>query len=155
MRSWINRVTCTALVLGIVVGMPKPLPAQLSFPTTGQPVEVIKFRLPDYNSDGTLKSEMFGDRAVIEGNLIVITTLRVEMYEQGQLVTSFWAESCRYDKAKGELETDSPVRVTRAGLVITGDGMDWKKGEPQVTLRRNVRVVAAGGAAWFKREKKK
>lgn len=155
MRSWTNSVAGVLLALVLAVAVPPPLPAQLSLPAGGQPMKVIKVRFPDYNSDGTLKSEMFGDEALIEGNIITITNLRVEMYERGQLVTSFWAENCRYDKAKGVLETDSPVRVTRSGLVVTGDGMDWKKGDSVVILRRNVRVVAAGGAAWFKREMKK
>jgi hypothetical protein len=155
MRSWTNRLAGSALVLALAVSLPPSLSAQMTLPAGGAPAEVVKFRLPDYNPDGTLKSEMTGDKGLIDGNVITITNLRVEMYEQGRLVTSFWAESCRYDQAAGVLDSDSPVRVTRSGLLVTADGLDWKKGETVVTLRRNVRVVTAGGTDWFKQEKKK
>ncbi len=155
MRSWINRLARMALVPAFLAMLPSALPQETLFPASGPPMEVVKVRLPDYNPDGTLKSVMFGDKALIEGHVFTITNLRVELYEKEQLVTTFWAESCRYDKDKDVLDSDSPVRVTRPGLVITGDGLDWKKGESVVVLRRNVRVVMAGGAEWFKVEKKK
>jgi hypothetical protein len=119
------------------------------------PVEAFKIRFPDYNPDGTLKSEIFGDRAVMDGNIINLTNLRVELYEKEVMVTSFWAESCRYDKKTGSLETDSPVRVMRSGMMITGEGLDWKKGDAVVIIRRNVRVMTIMGTEWFKVEKRK
>jgi hypothetical protein len=155
MQSWINRWAGLALVLALAEALPLNVRAQLTVPGGGVPVEVVKVRFPDYNSDGTLKSEMFGDRALIDGNIITLFNLRVEMYEQGQLVTTFWAETCRYDKARGVLESDTPVRVMRSGLVITGDGMDWNKNDKVVILRRNVRVVTTGQTTWFKQEKLK
>lgn len=155
MRLWINKLAGWLLVLGITVVFALSLSAQIPLSTGGQPVEVVKVRFPDYNPDGTLKSEMFGDRALIEGNVITISNLRVEMYEMGRLITTFWAETCRYDKAGGVLTSDSPVRVMRSGVVMTGEGMDWKKGIPAVMIRRNVRVVTVGGVEWFQQEKRK
>lgn len=160
MKLWTDKRRARFLATGLLAAAlaggaaaAPPLP-ELAPPGSG-PVEIQKVRFPDYNPDGSIKSEMFGDKALVEGNIIMISNLRVEMYEQGRLVTSFWAETCRYDKAAGTMESDSPVRVIRSGLIITGDGMDLKKSESVVVLRRNVRVLTIGGAGWFKVEKKK
>jgi hypothetical protein len=155
MQSWIKQVCRVAMLAVFLAGLVPVLRAQVSAPKEAGPLEVFKFRLPDYNADGTLKSEMFGDKAVIDGDLITISNLRVEMYDAGRLVTSFWAETCQFNKARGTLNSDSPVRVMRSGMMMTAEGLDWKKGNTVVELRRNVRVLTIGGAEWFKVEKKK
>jgi hypothetical protein len=158
MRSWTDRLAAAALAASLAAGAgaaPPPRGPADPLPSAGVPVEVHKVRFPDYNKDGTLKSEMFGDKALVEGNIVTITNLRMEMYEQGKLVTSFWAESCRYNRDAGTLESDSAVRVVRSGMMMTGDGMDWKKGSSVVVIRRNVRMLTIGGSEWFKVEKRK
>ena len=155
MRVWSDRVSAWLAALVVVAWVPAPTNAQIPRPAPGAgPMEVTQFRLPDYNPDGTLKSEMIGELAVIDGAVITIRNLRVELYEGGQLVTSFWGESCRYDNKTGKLTSDYPVRVIRSGLVIAGEGLDWNKGETVVTVRRNVRVTSVRSMGWLKVEKR-
>ena len=155
MRSWSNRLAVPALWLGMGLLFPDVGLSQVSLPPSGAgPSEVVKVRYPDYNPDGSLKSVMLGDKALIDGDTVTFSNLRVEMYEEGKLVTSFWAETCQYNKVTGVLKSDSPVRVVRTGLVLTGDGMDWKKGETQVVIRRNVRLVSLRNGGWFTQEKR-
>ena len=155
MRLCLN--SAPVLVAAVLAAVLSVAPAFAQGPRPGAdagPMEVTGFRLPEYHPDGTLKSEMFGETALIEGDAITIRNLRVEVYEAGLLATSFWGEQCRYNRKTGALTSDFPVRVIRAGLVITGDGLDWKKGETVVTLRRNVRVTTVRSMGWMKVEKR-
>ncbi len=155
MRSWLD--SAPALLVTLLAAACSVAPARAQGPRmiaeTG-PVEVTGLRLPDYHSDGTLKSELFGDTAIFDGDLITVRNLRVEVYEAGRLATSFWGESCRYDRATGKVTSDSPVRVIRAGLLITGEGLDWKRGETTVTIRRKVRVTTVRSMGWMNVEKR-
>jgi hypothetical protein len=155
MLLWNNKLAAAALAAMLASGAAEAVTVPDLVPSAAGPVEVLKVRFPDYNPDGTLKSEMFGDKAIIEGNIITISNLRVEMYEAGRLVTSFWAESCRYDRAAGTLVSDSPVRVVRTGMMMTGEGLEWKKNTSVVVIRRQVRMLTIGGTEWFKVEKRK
>jgi len=155
MRLWSNCAPLFLAVFFVSVWAVGPGRAQGPRPAPASgPMEAAGFRLPDYHPDGTLKSEMFGETATIDGDRITIWNLRVEVYEAGRLATSFWGEQCRYDRKTGWLTSDTPVRVIRAGLLITGDGMDWEKGETVVTLRRNVRVTTVRSMGWMKAEKR-
>lgn len=158
MPSWTNHFAILILAAALTsgaAGAPQPSDGGDLIPASAGPVTVTKVRFPTYNPDGTLKSEMFGDTALIEGNILTIANLRVEMYTAGKLVTSFWAESCRYDRVSGTLESDSLVRVVRSGMMMTGTGLDWKKGSTEVVIRSNVRMLTIGGSEWFKVEKRK
>lgn len=155
MPSWNKRLIVPLMAAVLAACATLPVSGQGVLSSDSGPVEAFKIRFPDYYPDGTLKSEIFGDRAVMDGNVINLTNLRVELYEKEVMVTSFWAEQCRYDKKTGSLETDSPVRVMRSGMMITGEGLDWKKGESMVIIRRKVRVMTIAGAEWFKLEKRK
>jgi len=150
MRSWTDRIG--RLLILLLVGGAGLARAQFPRPGPGGPVEATGVRIPDYHPDGTLRSELLGDSAVLEGPFVVIKNVRVEVYEAGRLTTSFWGESCRYDRAAGRLMSDSPVRLTRPGLVVTGDGLDWKRGDSVVTIRRNVRVLSVRAGSWMQPE---
>lgn len=146
-RKWAGMILLPGLLLAAVCF------GQGRLPDAGiGPVTIENLRLPDYGEDGRLRSVMFGERAVKDGQVVRITQARVELYEEGRLHTTMWAAACAYDMETGILTSDTAVRLTRAGLVVTGEGLHWKNGETVVTILRNVRVATVQGKEWFKRE---
>jgi len=132
-----------------------PTRAQIRVPETGTgPTTFEEFRLPHYDEKGNLKAELYGRRAVKEGALLRLWDARVELYEEGRMSMSMWTAECLYNTRTGLLTSETEVRVTRAGFQMAGEGLQWKNGETEVTILRNVRVITTMGTQWFEREKR-
>lgn len=103
---------------------------------------VTRFRVPQYDSEGRLTSQIFGDFAeVLTNGIIRITGLLLEMYQGTQVTMRVTAETCRFDRARGVAVSESAVRMDRTNLTVTGVGFAWHGSEDRVQLFQNVRVV--------------
>ena len=154
MPLWLSRESgWRAVGLVAVLLLASRLSGQLRVPDAGVgPTTFEEFRLPHYDEAGQLKAELYGRRAVKEGPLLRMTDARVEVYEAGRMSMTIWAAECVYHMRTGQLTSETEVRVTRAGLQMTGEGLRWKNGETEVTILRNVRVVTTQGTQWFQKE---
>lgn len=104
--------------------------------------EIKGFRYPDYDSQGQLKMEISGDKAqIMPQDLIKITNLRMVLYEEGRAVMHVVTPLCFYDRQKQTATSTSSVSVTRAELIITGQGFDWNEKEGLVSISKKTRVV--------------
>ncbi len=154
MRLWPVRegLLATGVGLWVVLGAAR---AQIRVPEAGTgPMTFEQFRLPHYDEGGRLKAELYGQRAVKEGAFIRLYDARVEVYEEGRMSMTMWTAECLYNVRTGRMTSESEVRVTRAGLQMTGEGLRWQNGGTEVTILRNVRVVTTLGTQWFEREKR-
>lgn len=100
------------------------------------------FRYPDYDAQGQLKMEIAGDRAkVLPQGLIQITNLRMTFYEEGKIAMHVTTPLCLYDRVKQTAFSTSEVCITRAEIIITGRGFDWKEKDGRICINNNTRVV--------------
>ena len=63
---------------------------------------------PEYDEQGRLKSQFFGDEvSVLPGtNMVDVTGLRLELYEEGECTVRVASAECRYDRRTNRAESD-------------------------------------------------
>src|SRR5512136_2849665 len=82
---------------------------------------VTGFRVPEYDSENKLKSQLFGDFAkILPDGVIEITQLKIDFYSDGKINMTVTAPRCTYKQKEGMAESDSDVRITREDMVVTG-----------------------------------
>ena len=113
------------------------------------PGRIEKFRLPDYDDAGRLKSQILGDVAdVAADGMVKITNLRVEIYKEGKLDAVLWAADCLFNQKDRSLVSDSNVRLERFGVVIRGKGLRWDNGRQRAEILDQARVELRNRGLW-------
>lgn len=108
----------------------------------GQVSEVKGFRIPDYDDDGQLKSQLFGDVAKMnQDNTVDITRLRIELYKNGVIDLTVTAPQCTFDRKNGVASSPSAVRITQEQVVVTGKDFTYSTKDQRFTIRDEARVV--------------
>lgn len=101
-------------------------------------------KLPfEYFDNGSVKSKLEADRAVISQDQKVITAESVKytiMNEDNTTNTVLTTPKCIFNKIKGRGETDADVRLEREDIVMTGRGMEFDLRSGTVTLLNDVNV---------------
>jgi hypothetical protein len=120
---------------------------------SGYAQEISGFRVPDYDAEGNLKSQLYGDYAQIRPNdEVEITNLKIETFGKGSdpemLVTS---PHCVYNRQSGSARSESALRIARDNMIITGEGYVWDSGSERFVIRRKARVVLKNAAGNIKK----
>ena len=105
-------------------------------------MELEGFRVPEYNDDGTMKSQLFGERAVLkDGGLVEITDLKIEFYQPGKSNVTVTAPHCNYERESRDAESDGPVKIDMQEMTVTGRGFVCKGQEYRFTILSDAKVV--------------
>lgn len=108
----------------------------------GQTQEITKFRVPEYDETGRLKSQIYGDLAKVRGDdSVEITRLKIEFYRNEEVDILVTAPHCVYYQKDGRARSDSSVRIARDQTVITGEDFSWDMKKQQFVIRKKARVV--------------
>lgn len=101
------------------------------------------FRVPEYDEEGRLKSQLFGQTARIRPNGAVdVTEASVELYgPDGSVDARISTPQCRYERQANRVYSDAEVRIARDNLLITGRGFDWAADRQTFNIHTNVKVV--------------
>jgi hypothetical protein len=106
---------------------------------------VSGFRVPDYDEQNRLKSELFGDVAkILPDGIIEITRLKIDFYSGDKVSMTVTAPYCKYDQRNGKAESDSEVRIVREKMVVTGVGFTWNAVDQRFKLLKQAKVVLIG-----------
>ena len=124
------------LATGVWVGSAQNLEQQV----------ITGFRVPEYDDQGHIKTQMFGESANIPANgPVEVHQLKYEIYGEGtQAETCITAPLCFYDREGGEAHSDGPVRIARADMVITGVGFSFDRRSERMVIQHQVKVVLKG-----------
>jgi 3-deoxy-D-manno-octulosonate 8-phosphate phosphatase (KDO 8-P phosphatase) len=103
---------------------------------------IEKFEVPERDENGNLKWKLNGDRAQMSGDgRMTIVNARAELYTSNKVSLVFTAPGCLLDRANNRATTDTPVRLERENMIITGIGADWDGKASLVMIRSNVQMV--------------
>ena len=106
---------------------------------------VAGFRVPEYDENNRLKSQLFGDFAkVLPDGVIEITQLKIDFYSDGKVNMTVTAPRCTYKQKEGRAESDADVRITREDMVVTGKGFAWSGRDEQFRILKEAKVVLKG-----------
>jgi len=105
-------------------------------------MELEGFRVPEYNDDGTMKSQLFGGRAVLKDNgQVEITDLKIEFYDAGKSNVTVTAPHCNYERQSRNAESDGPVKIDMKEMTVTGRGFVCDGEEYRFTILNDAKVV--------------
>ena len=106
---------------------------------------VAGFRVPEYDENNQLKSQLFGDFAkVLPDGIIEITQLKIDFYSEGKVEMTVTAPQCTYRQKEGKAESDADVRITREDMVVTGRGFAWNGRDEKFEIFKDAKVVLKG-----------
>lgn len=131
--SWRRAALGTAVFLGLAAGAAAQ---QLA----GQPVK--GFRLPEYDADGKLKQQLYGETATfLEDGIIQLTGLKIEIFNKGEVSARIFSPLCAYDPTRKRAASQQHIRILVEKGVLTGDGFAWNGENEQFQIFRNVKVT--------------
>lgn len=100
------------------------------------------FRVPEYDENGQLKSQLSGDYArVISEDDVQITNLKIELFKNGVVETRVTAPHCLYNRRTNTATSPGALRIARGNMVITGSAFAWSGTNQLFTIETNARVV--------------
>ena len=114
---------------------------------TNDELQIKGFRVPEYDDEGNMTSQIFGDFAKgLPDGFIQVEGLTMEFYK-GSLsnrVTDMrvTAPRCLLHRGKKAAVSDSDVRIVRGeAMVVTGTGFMWNNNEQLLMIMSNSKVV--------------
>ena len=108
-----------------------------------EPLTMRGFNVPNYDDEGVLLSQLFGDLAKIRGEIADITNLKIEFYDEDStnVAMEVTAPQCTYHQEKSFAESKSDVRISRERMVVTGVGFAWDTDEERLKIFNNAKVI--------------
>lgn len=108
-------------------------------------MEVRGFRVPEYDSEGNMTSQLFGDRAEMQGGgEVKITGMKVEFYRDGQTVMTVSSPYCFFNQNTRTARSDAPVAADMERVKIRGRGFDLDSENNTVTILNDSHVTLIG-----------
>ncbi len=103
------------------------------------------FRLPEYDADGKLKQQLYGQTATfLQDGIIQLTGLKIEIFRKGEVMARVYSSVCAYDPARKRAASKQHIRVVTEKAVLTGDGFAWNGETEQFQIFQNAKVTLDG-----------
>ena len=136
--SWRRAVLGGGAAL-VVLGWALAASAQLE----GQAVK--GFRLPEYDADGKLKQQLYGETATfLADGIIQLTGLKIEIFNKGEVTARVYSPLCAYDPTRKRAASKDHIRIVVEKGVLTGDGFAWNGENQQFQIFKNAKVTLDG-----------
>lgn len=108
--------------------------------------EIIGFRVPEYDDQNILKSELSGDRALFVGeDEVHITNLVIETFRDDEVDTRATSPESIYYRTTRNVESDSTIVIERENITITGRDYFYNHDENRFEIRKDAKVVVRSG----------
>ena len=133
--SWRRALLAAAVFLGAAAGAFAQLEGQT----------VKGFRLPEYDEEGKLKQQLYGQTATfLQDGIIQLTGLKIEIFRKGEVTARIYSSLCAYDPKRKRAASKQHIRVVTEKAVLTGDGFAWNGETEQFQIFQNAKVTLDG-----------
>ena len=103
------------------------------------------FRLPEYDEEGKLKQQLYGQTATfLQDGIIQLTGLKIEIFRKGEVTARVYSSLCAYDPKRKRAASKQHIRVVTEKAVLTGDGFAWNGETEQFQIFQNAKVTLDG-----------
>lgn len=100
------------------------------------------FRLPEYDADGRLTQQLYGETATfLQDGIIQLTGLQIEIFRNGEVSARVFSPECAYDPNRKRAASKEHIRIVTKQAVLTGDGFAWNGENEQFQIFKNAKVV--------------
>jgi hypothetical protein len=106
--------------------------------------DVGRFKVPDIDENGLLKSLMTGESAKMYlGKPMEIQKLVIEFYKEDGITVNIRVTSpfCTYDTGTNIATSDNKINIDGDGFHIEGVGYVFESSSSQMEIRSNVKVI--------------
>ena len=135
--NWRRAAVCAAALASL--GLAPEARAQLE----GQNIK--GFRLPEYDEDGKLKQQLYGETATfLQDGIIQLTGLKIEIFRRGEVTARILSPECAYDPNRKRAASKDHIRIVTEKAVLTGDGFAWNGENEQFQIFKNAKVTLDG-----------
>ena len=105
-------------------------------------MEISGFRVPDYDEQGVMTSQLFGDHAEMEGGgMVKITGLIMEFYKDDDVYMTVTSPHCFFDQKTREAHSDAPVAADMEGIHVRGRGFVLNSSDRKVQVLNESKVI--------------
>ena len=103
------------------------------------------FRLPEYDPDGKIKQQLYGETATfLQDGIIQLTGLKIEIFRRGEVTARIHSPLCAYDPNRKRAASKEHIRIVTEKAVLTGDGFAWNGENEQFQIFKNAKVTLDG-----------
>ena len=103
------------------------------------------FRLPEYDPDGKIKQQLYGETATfLQDGIIQLTGLKIEIFRRGEVTARIYSPLCAYDPNRKRAASKEHIRIVTEKAVLTGDGFAWNGENEQFQIFKNAKVTLDG-----------
>lgn len=100
------------------------------------------FRIPEYDGQGNMTSQLFGDRAEMQGEgEVKITGMRIEFYEEGETVMTVTSPYCFFNQNTRDAHSDAPIAADSERAKIRGTGFKLDSERQVITVLEDSHVT--------------
>lgn len=136
--SWHRRVLILCAACGLCLAA-LPARAQLEGQT------VTGFRLPEFDEEGNLKQQLYGETATfLADGIIQLTGLKIEIFRNKEVTARVYSPDCAYDPTRKRAASKEHIRVVTEKAVLTGDGFAWNGENEQFQIFKNAKITLDG-----------
>lgn len=100
------------------------------------------FRLPEYDEQGRITRQLFGDTATfLQDGIIQLTGLTLEFFHEGELVVRASSPFCAFDQKRRRAAGRETIRIVAEKALITGNGFAWNGESEQFQIFDDAKLV--------------
>ena len=113
----------------------------------GAGMEVSGFRVPDYDEQGELRAQLYGESAkVLEKGVVEITNLKIEMYKDGEVAMTVFSPHCFFNMETREAHSEGRVLIESGLMTIVGRGFTWSAAAGRFEILHDSKVMVKKAA---------
>jgi hypothetical protein len=113
----------------------------------GTGMEISGFRVPDYDDQGQLRAQLYGEHAVVlENREVEITNLKIEMYKEGVVAMTVFAPHCFFNMETRQARSDGRVLIESGPMTVTGRGFTWSAEAGRFEILHDSKVLVKEAA---------
>ena len=108
----------------------------------GTGMEISGFRVPDYDDQGQLRAQLYGEYAkVLEDGDVEITNLKIEMYKDGEVAMTMFAPHCFFNMDTRQARSDGDVLIDSEMMTVVGRGFTWSAEAGRFEIMHDSKVL--------------
>ena len=113
----------------------------------GVGMEISGFRVPDYDEQGRLRAQLYGEHAkVLEGGVVEITNLKIDMHKNGKIAMTVFSPHCFFNTETRKAYSEGRVLIESGMMTLVGRGFSWSAEAGRFEILHDSKVLVKESA---------
>jgi hypothetical protein len=113
----------------------------------GTGMELSGLRVPDYDDQGQLRAQLYGEHfVVLESGEVEITNLKIDLYKDGKVAMTVFSPHCFFNRDTKQAHSDGRVLIESGAMTVAGLGFTWSAKAGQFEILHDSKVLVKEAA---------